>query len=154
MKLVHSRVTVRQWMVLELNGVMWIIFQVPVKTWCLQTDSPTTPGLMKLVLLPLKVVLFAQLWNMSMLLWLLPLLTMSMPLWLLPLLIMSIFLLQNMSMSLLLSPLLPMFILLDNIIQRFLKDSMLPSLRLLVWKLLQNKISITIINLNIHWSEA
>ena len=55
---------------------------------------------MRLVLLLLKEVLFAQLWNMSMLLWLLPLLTMSMPLWLLPLLIMSIFLLQNMSMSL------------------------------------------------------
>ena len=96
---------------------------------------------MKLVLLLLKEVLFAQL---SMLLWLLPLLTMSMPLWLLPLLTMSIFLLQNMSMSLLLSLLLLMFILLDNITQRFLKDSMLQSLRLLVWKLLQNKISITI----------
>merc|ERR1719312_1439523 len=122
-------------MVLEHNGVMWIIFQVLVKTWCLQRDSPTIPGLMRLVLLLLKEVLFALLWLL--------LLTMFMLLWLLPLLIMSICLLQNMSMSLLLS-LLPMSTLLDNITQRFLKDPMIPSLRLLVWKLLPNKVSNTV----------
>merc|ERR1719312_1022599 len=116
-------------MVLEHNGVMWIIFQVLVKTWCLQRDSPTIPGLTRLVLLLLKEVLFALLGLLF--------LIMSMPLWLLPLLTMSIFLLQNMSMSLLLS-LLPMSTLLDNITQRFLKDPMIPSLRLLVWKLLPN----------------
>merc|ERR1712013_981160 len=99
-------------MVLEHNGVMWIIFQVLVKTWCLQRDSPTIPGLMRLVLLLLKEVLFALLWLL--------LLTMSMLLWLLPLLIMSIFLL--------LSLLPPMSTLLDNITQRFLKDPMIPSL--------------------------
>merc|ERR1739842_173713 len=124
------------------TGAQWcyvITFQVLVKIWCLQRDSPTSPGLMRLVLLLLKEVLFAQLWNMSMPQWLLPLLTMSMLLWLLPLLIMSIFQLQNMSMSLLLSPLHPMFILLDNTTQRFLKDSMLQSLRLLVWQLQLNR---------------
>merc|ERR1712064_204308 len=125
-----GRVTARQWMVLEHNGVMWITFQVLAKTWCLQRDSPTIPGLMRLVLLLLKEVLFVQLWLL--------LLTMSMLLWLLPLLIMSIFLLQNMSMSLLL-PLLPMSTLLDNITQRFLKDPMIPSLRLLVWRLQPNR---------------
>ena len=90
---------------------------------------------MRLVLLLLKEVLSAQLWLL--------LLTMFMLLWLLPLLIMSICLLQNMSMSLLLS-LLPMSTLLDNITQRFLKDPMIPSLRLLVWKLLPNKVSSTV----------
>merc|ERR1739842_209693 len=45
------RVTVRQWMVLEHNGVMWTLLLVPVKTWCLHRDSLTTPGHMKLVLL-------------------------------------------------------------------------------------------------------
>merc|ERR1719513_433672 len=110
-------------MVLEHNGVMWTLLLVPVKTLYLQRDSPTIPGLMRLVLLLQLEVLFAQLWSL--------LLTMSMLLWLLPLLIMSIFLLQNMSMSLLLS-LLPMSTLLDNITQRFLKVPMIPSLRLLV----------------------
>ena len=68
-------------------------------------------------------------------------LTMSMLLWLLPLLTMSICLLLNMSMYQLMSLPLPMFMyLLDSITQRFLKDSMLQSLRLLALRLLPNKI--------------
>merc|ERR1739842_136540 len=51
MGLGKCRVTVRQWMVLEHNGVMWTLLLVPVKTWCLHRDSLTTPGHMKLVLL-------------------------------------------------------------------------------------------------------
>merc|ERR1711902_119933 len=84
--LVLSRVTARQWMVLEHNGVMWTPLLVPVKTWCLLKDSPTIPGHMRLVLLLLLAVLSALLWllslTMSMLLWLLPLLSMSMLLFL------------------------------------------------------------------------
>merc|ERR1712117_602572 len=129
-----SRVTVRQWMVLEHNGVMWTPLLVHVKTWCLLKDSPTIPGHMRLVLLLLLAVLSA-------LLWLLPLLSMSMLLWLLPLLTMSICLLLNMSMYQLLSlPLLMSMYLLDSITQRFLKDSMLQSQRLLALRLLPNKI--------------
>merc|ERR1711902_286819 len=131
--LVLSRVTVRQWMVLEHNGVMWTPLLVPVKTWCLLKDSPTIPGHMRLVLLLLLAVLSALL--------LLLCLTMSMLLWLLPLLTMSISLLLNMFMYQLLSlPLLMSMYLLDSITQRFLKDSMLQSLRLLALRLLPNKI--------------
>merc|ERR1711902_197877 len=131
--LVLSRVTVRQWMVLEHNGVMWTPLLVPVKTWCLLKDSPTIPGHMRLVLLLLLVVLSALLLSLF--------LTMSMLLWLLPLLTMSISLLLNMFMYQLLSLPLPMFMyLLDSITQRFLKDSMLQSLRLLALRLLLNKI--------------
>merc|ERR1712117_175563 len=140
-----SRVTVRQWMVLEHNGVTWTPLLVPVKTWCLLKDSPTIPGHMRLVLLLLLAVLSALLLllclTMSMLLWLLPLLSMSMLLWLLPLLTMSIRLLLNMSMYQLLSlPLLMSMYQLDSITQRFLKDSMLQSQRLLALRLLPNKI--------------
>merc|ERR1711902_197722 len=135
--LVLSRVTVRQWMVLEHNGVMWTPLLVPVKTWCLLKDSPTIPGHMRLVLLLLLAVLSALLLllclTMSMLLWLLTLLSMSMLLWLLPLLTMSMY--QLLSLPLLMS-----MYLLDSITQRFLKDSMLQSLRLLALRLLPNKI--------------
>merc|ERR1711902_487769 len=131
--LVLSRVTVRQWMVLEHNGVMWTPLLVAVKTWCLLKDSPTIPGHMRLVLLLLLAVLSA------LLLLLCPI--MSMLLWLLPLLSMSICLLLNTFMYQLLSLPLPMFMyLLDSITQRFLKDSMLQSQRLLALRLLPNKI--------------
>merc|ERR1739842_224206 len=106
-----SKATAGLWMVLGHNGAMWTLPLAPAKTLSLLRGSLTTPGHIRLVPPQPLAVISALLWSllltMSMLLWLLHLLTISMSL----LLSMSMWLslLLSMSMSLLLSLPPPMY---------------------------------------------